>query len=72
MADEDNLLKDLEVLLDDPGPVCEEMAQLQWFMRPSKKRIYHTNKPEKEAMELLILSSPYKYPHVLMGHEVAN
>lgn len=28
VADEDNLLKDLEVLLDDPGPVCEEMAQL--------------------------------------------
>lgn len=58
--DEDNLLKDLEVLLDGPGPVCEEMAQLQWFMRPLKTIIYHTNKPEKEAMELPILSSPCK------------
>ena len=72
MVDEDNLLKDLEVLLDGPGPVCDEMAQFQWFMRPLKKRIYHTNKPEKEAMELTILSSTYKYPRVLMGHEVTN
>lgn len=70
--DEDNLFKDLEVLLDGPGPVCEEMAQLQWFTRLLKKRIYHTNKPEKEAMELPILSSTYKYPHVLTGHEVTN